>query len=50
MGGLIPAAVLIADALTGQLGANPIQRATLQTGLLTLALLVLSLAARPCAC
>ncbi|MXV21381.1 ferric reductase-like transmembrane domain-containing protein [Deinococcus xianganensis] len=47
MGGLIPAAVLIADALSGQLGANPIQRATLQTGLLTLALLVLSLACTP---
>ncbi|WP_119673037.1 sulfite oxidase heme-binding subunit YedZ [Deinococcus sp. RM] len=47
MGGLIPAGVLIADALTGQLGANPIQRATLQTGLLTLALLVLSLTCTP---
>ncbi|WP_371810188.1 sulfite oxidase heme-binding subunit YedZ [Deinococcus sp. JMULE3] len=47
VGGLIPAAVLIADALSGQLGANPIQRATLQTGLLTLALLVLSLACTP---
>ena len=40
-------AVLLLDAATGQLGANPIQRATLQTGLLTLALLVLSLACTP---
>ncbi|GGM14827.1 protein-methionine-sulfoxide reductase heme-binding subunit MsrQ [Deinococcus aerophilus] len=47
MGGLLPAAVLIWDAYTGALGANPIQRATLQTGLLTLTLLVLSLACTP---
>ena len=47
VGGLLPAAVLLLDAVTGQLGANPIQRATLQTGLLTLALLVLSLACTP---
>ncbi|GGK90840.1 protein-methionine-sulfoxide reductase heme-binding subunit MsrQ [Deinococcus radiotolerans] len=47
VGGLLPVAVLLLDAATGQLGANPIQRATLQTGLLTLALLVLSLACTP---
>ncbi|WP_295818517.1 protein-methionine-sulfoxide reductase heme-binding subunit MsrQ [uncultured Deinococcus sp.] len=47
VGGLVPAVMLVQDALTGALGANPIQRATLQTGLLTLALLVLSLACTP---
>lgn len=47
VGGLLPVAVLIWDAYTGALGANPIQRATLQTGLLTLALLVASLACTP---
>ncbi|PNY80069.1 protein-methionine-sulfoxide reductase heme-binding subunit MsrQ [Deinococcus koreensis] len=47
VGGLVPAVVLVMDALSGALGANPIQRATLQTGLLTLALLVLSLACTP---
>lgn len=47
VGGLLPAALLVQDALSGALGANPIQRATLQTGLLTLALLVLSLACTP---
>ncbi|THF88580.1 sulfoxide reductase heme-binding subunit YedZ [Deinococcus sp. KSM4-11] len=47
VGGLIPVAILIQDALTGLLGANPIQRATLQTGQLTLLLLVLSLACTP---
>jgi sulfoxide reductase heme-binding subunit YedZ len=47
VGGLLPAAVLVWDALSGALGANPIQRATLQTGLLTLILLVLSLACTP---
>ncbi|UBV43504.1 sulfoxide reductase heme-binding subunit YedZ [Deinococcus taeanensis] len=46
-GGLLPVAVLLLDAATGGLGANPIQRATLQTGLLTLTLLVLSLACTP---
>nr|WP_232337856.1 protein-methionine-sulfoxide reductase heme-binding subunit MsrQ [Deinococcus arboris] len=46
-GGLLPAAVLVADALSGALGANPIQRATFQTGLLALTLLVLSLACTP---
>ncbi|GHF32110.1 sulfoxide reductase heme-binding subunit YedZ [Deinococcus metalli] len=47
VGGLLPAVILIQDAVSGALGANPIQRATLQTGLLTLALLVLSLACTP---
>lgn len=47
VGGLLPLAVLLLDARTGALGANPVQRATLQTGLLTLALLVLSLACTP---
>ncbi|CAM3734948.1 protein-methionine-sulfoxide reductase heme-binding subunit MsrQ [Deinococcus frigens] len=47
VGGLLPLAVLIWDAYSGALGANPIQRATLQTGLLTLTLLVASLACTP---
>ncbi|GBF07393.1 sulfite oxidase subunit YedZ [Deinococcus aerius] len=47
VGGLLPAAILALDAVTGALGANPVQRATLQTGLLALALLLLSLACTP---
>ncbi|OLV19759.1 Membrane protein YedZ [Deinococcus marmoris] len=47
VGGLLPVAVMLWDAYTGALGANPIQRATLQTGLLTLTLLVASLACTP---
>lgn len=47
VGGLLPLAVLLLDARTGALGANPVQRATLQTGLLALALLILSLACTP---
>ncbi|WP_083922240.1 sulfite oxidase heme-binding subunit YedZ [Deinococcus aquatilis] len=47
VGGLLPIAVLILDASTGALGANPVQRAELQTGLLALALLILSLACTP---
>lgn len=47
VGGLVPAVILVLDAFSGALGANPIQRATLQTGLLTLILLVLSLACTP---
>ncbi|WP_049760477.1 protein-methionine-sulfoxide reductase heme-binding subunit MsrQ [Deinococcus deserti] len=47
MGGLVPAAVLVLDAQMGALGANPIQRAILQTGLLALVLLILSLACTP---
>ncbi len=46
-GGLIPVAVFALDGFTGALGANPVQRLTLQTGLLTLALLLLSLACTP---
>ncbi len=46
-GGALPAVILVWDALTGALGANPVQRATLQSGLLTLALLLLSLACTP---
>ncbi|MFC4424674.1 protein-methionine-sulfoxide reductase heme-binding subunit MsrQ [Deinococcus navajonensis] len=44
---VLPAAVLVYDALTGGLGANPLQRAEQQTGLLALALLLLSLACTP---
>jgi sulfoxide reductase heme-binding subunit YedZ len=47
VGGLLPVVVLIWDAFTGALGANPIQRATLQTGLLALTLLLASLACTP---
>lgn len=47
VGGLLPVFVLILDALSGALGANPVQRALLQTGLLALALLILSLACTP---
>lgn len=47
VGGLLPVAVLGWDTVSGALGANPVQRATLQTGLLTLALLLLSLACTP---
>ncbi|PTA69162.1 sulfoxide reductase heme-binding subunit YedZ [Deinococcus arcticus] len=39
--------MLVLDAFTGALGANPIQRATQQSGLLALALLLLSLACTP---
>ncbi|MFC4639959.1 protein-methionine-sulfoxide reductase heme-binding subunit MsrQ [Deinococcus hohokamensis] len=44
---MLPVAVLVYDALTGGLGANPLQRAEQQTGLLALALLLLSLACTP---
>lgn len=47
VGGLLPLGVLVLDALTGALGANPLQRALLQTGQLALALLVLALACTP---
>ncbi|MFC4454008.1 protein-methionine-sulfoxide reductase heme-binding subunit MsrQ [Deinococcus sonorensis] len=47
IGGLLPVAVLLLDARTGALGANPVQRALLQTGVLTLATLVLSLGCTP---
>ncbi|UQN05685.1 sulfite oxidase heme-binding subunit YedZ [Deinococcus sp. QL22] len=47
LGSALPLAVLIWDAYTGALGANPVQRAELQTGLLCLVLLILSLATTP---
>ncbi|MEF2277700.1 protein-methionine-sulfoxide reductase heme-binding subunit MsrQ [Deinococcus sp. YIM 134068] len=47
VGGLLPAAVLLLDATTGTLGANPVQRALHQTGLLALTLLILSLTCTP---
>lgn len=47
VGGLLPMAVMLWDAKTGALGANPVQRLQLQTGVLALALLILSLAATP---
>nr|WP_241191310.1 protein-methionine-sulfoxide reductase heme-binding subunit MsrQ [Deinococcus psychrotolerans] len=40
-------AVMLWDAQTGALGANPVQRLQLQTGVLSLVLLILSLAATP---
>lgn len=47
VGGLLPLVGLLADARSGALGANPLQQALLQTGLLTLSTLVLSLACTP---
>ncbi len=47
VGGLVPMAVMLLDARTGALGANPVQRLQLQTGTLALALLILSLSATP---
>ncbi|GAA5531842.1 protein-methionine-sulfoxide reductase heme-binding subunit MsrQ [Deinococcus aluminii] len=47
VGGLLPVGGLVLDAVTGALGANPVQRALLQTGQLALALLILSLACTP---
>jgi sulfoxide reductase heme-binding subunit YedZ len=47
VGGLLPVGVLLLDAFNGALGANPVQRALLQSGQLALALLVLSLACTP---
>lgn len=47
LGGLVPAAFLGWDALTGGLGANPVKQATHQTGQLALMLLTLSLACTP---
>lgn len=46
-GSLAPLAVLIWDAFTNNLTANPIQAATLRTGKTALVLLILSLAATP---
>lgn len=47
VGGLLPVLVLWLDWQSGALGANPIQRATHQTGLLSLILLILSLTCTP---
>lgn len=47
VGGYLPAALLVWDAVNGHLGANPIQQATHQTGQLALILLLLSLACTP---
>ncbi len=46
-GALLPLLVLVLDAFSGQLGANPIQRSEQQTGVLALSLLLLSLATTP---
>lgn len=47
VGGFLPAAVLVYDTWAGLLGADPIKRATHQTGQLALVLLLLSLACTP---
>lgn len=47
LGGLLPLAVMALDAGTGALGANPLKRLLLQTGLLALLTLILSLACTP---
>lgn len=47
VGGLLPIGVLILDGYSGALGANPVQRVELQTGILTLALLLASLICTP---
>ncbi len=44
---LLPLALLVFDAITGRLSANPIQDMTLRTGKAALALLMLSLACTP---
>jgi methionine sulfoxide reductase heme-binding subunit len=47
LGAWIPAAVIVRDALTNQLNADPIRDITLRTGKTALVLLVLSLACTP---
>ncbi len=47
VGALLPLVVLVSDFFSGQLGANPIQRAEQQTGVLALSLILLSLATTP---
>lgn len=47
VGGALPALVLVYDAVQGLLGADPIKRATHQTGQLAIILLLLSLACTP---
>lgn len=44
---LLPLALLVLDALRGNLGANPIEKITHQTGLWTLILLLVTLAITP---
>ena len=47
IGALLPLLLLVSDFFTGQLGANPLQRAEQQTGVLALSLLLLSLSTTP---
>lgn len=47
VGAVLPAAVLAFDAFSGLLGADPIKRATHQTGQLAIVLLLLSLGCTP---
>jgi methionine sulfoxide reductase heme-binding subunit len=47
VGALLPLAVLVYDFYTGLLGANPLQRAEQQTGILALCLILLSLTTTP---
>lgn len=47
IGGLVPLVLLVAGALTGGLGADPIDYVTLRTGFATLLMLMLSLAVTP---
>ena len=47
IGALLPLLLLVSDFFTGLLGANPLQRAEQQTGVLALSLLLLSLSTTP---
>jgi sulfoxide reductase heme-binding subunit YedZ len=47
VGAAVPGAWLLLDALTGGLGANPVESVTHRTGLTALTLLALSLSVRP---
>ena len=47
LGGLIPMAVMVWDAYSGALGANPVQRSIQQSGLLALVILLASLLCTP---
>lgn len=44
---LLPAALIVLDAFTGRLGANPIEEITHRTGITTLTLLMVTLAVTP---
>lgn len=46
-GALVPAALLLADALAGRLGANPVEAITHRTGLAALSLLLVTLTVTP---